>query len=134
MPLIAELEIVARAGYQGVEPWVSEIDQFVKDGGSLDDLRKRINDLGLSVESVIGFAEWVVDDATRRAKGLEEAAQIMEMTAQIGGKRLAAPPAGVTDKDHLQLPTIAERYRTLLELALDMASCRNSSCGGSRTF
>ena len=114
--LSAEIEIVARAGYQGIEPWVSEIDQYVKAGGSLADLRKRIADLGLSVESVIGFAEWIVDDDARRAKGLDEAKRIMDMTAEIGGKRLAAPPAGVSEADRLDLPTIAARYRALLEL------------------
>src|SRR5262245_43999011 len=57
LPLVAELEIAARAGYGGVEPWVAEIDEHVKSGGPLSDLRKRIDDLGLSVESVIGFAE-----------------------------------------------------------------------------
>ncbi len=116
LPLVAEIEIVARAGYRGIEPWVSEIDQYVKEGGSLDDLRKRIADLGLSVESVIGFAEWIVDDDARRGKGLDEAKRIMEMTAQIGGKRLAAPPAGVSEADRLDLPTMAGRYRTLLDL------------------
>ena len=29
LPLVAEIEIAARAGYQGIEPWVSEIDQYV---------------------------------------------------------------------------------------------------------
>src|SRR5262245_32294019 len=61
LPLVAEIEIAARAGYQGIEPWVSELDAYMQSGGSLADLSKRIADLGLSVESVIGFAEWIVD-------------------------------------------------------------------------
>src|SRR5262245_60481739 len=69
LPLVAELEIAARAGFQGVEPWVSEIDEYVKTGGSLADLRKRIADLGLTVESVIGFSPWVVNDDAKRAAG-----------------------------------------------------------------
>jgi len=116
LPLVKVLEIAARAGYQGVEPWVSEIEDYVKSGGNLSDLRKRIADLGLSVESVIGFAEWIVDDEARRAKGLEEARRIGGMTLEIGGTRLAAPPAGVSEKDQLDLPTMAVRYRALLEL------------------
>jgi sugar phosphate isomerase/epimerase len=116
LPLVAELEIAARAGYQGVEPWVAEIDEYTKNGGTLSDLRKRIADLGLSVESVIGFAQWIVDDDSRRAAGLEEARRCMQMTAEIGGTRLAAPPAGATEKGHPDLATIAERYRALLEL------------------
>ncbi len=116
--LVAELEIAARAGYQGIEPWVNEIDQYVQSGGSLPDLRKRIADLGLAVESVIGFAEWIVDDEARRAKGLAEAKRVMDMVAQIGGRRLATPPAGLSDQDRPDLATIAARYRALLVLGV----------------
>ena len=65
LSLAAELQIAARAGYQAVEPWVNEVDQYVADGGSLADLRRRIADLGLEVASLIGFAEWIVDDEAR---------------------------------------------------------------------
>jgi sugar phosphate isomerase/epimerase len=116
LPLVQELEIAARAGYRGVEPWVAEIDEYTKSGGSLSDLRKRIADLGLTVESVIGFAPWIVDDDAKRKAGLEEARRIMRLVAEIGGARLAAPPAGVTDADRPDLATMAERYRALLEL------------------
>ena len=116
LPLVAELEIAARAGYKGVEPWVAELDEYVKTGGSLADLRKRIADLGLSVESVIGFAQWIVDDDAKRSAALEEARRIMDITAQIGGTRLAAPPAGAPAKDPPDLTTIAARYKALLEL------------------
>lgn len=64
---------------------------------------------------MIGFAEWIVDDEARRAKGLNEAKRIMDLTAEIGGKRIAAPPAGLSEKDRVDLPTIAQRYRALLE-------------------
>lgn len=40
----------------------------------------------------------------------------MDITAQIGGTRLAAPPAGATAKDPPDLATIAARYKALLEL------------------
>jgi 2-keto-myo-inositol isomerase len=116
LPLAAEIEIAARAGYQGIEPWISEIDQHVNSGGSLVELRKRIADVGLSIAGVIGFAQWIVDDEAQRTKGLEEARRIMDITAEIGGRRLAAPPAGATEKDRLDSLTIADRYRALLEL------------------
>lgn len=116
LPLVRELEIASQAGYQGVEPWVREIDEYVKQGGSLSDLRKRIADLGLSVESVIGFAQWIVDDDAKRAAGLEEARRVMDLTAQLGGTRLAAPPAGVADGDRPDLATIAARYKDLLKV------------------
>jgi len=109
-----EIEIAAKAGYHAIEPWVEAIDQFAKAGGSLRDLRSRIGDHGLTVESAIGFPEWIVDDDARRAAGLERARREMDLVAQIGGKRLAAPPAGATNQSGLDLQKAAERYRALL--------------------
>lgn len=110
-----EIEIAAQAGYDGIEPWIDAIQEFVKNGGTLPDLKKIIADSGLVVESAIGFPDWIVDDETRRTKGMERARREMEIVAQIGGKRFAAPPAGATDLPKLDPARAAERYRALLE-------------------
>ena len=111
-----EVEIAAQAGYDAIEPWMGTINEFVKNGGSLKDLGKKIRDLGLTVESAIGFARWIVDDDAERAKGLEEAKRDMDALQQLGGKRIAAPPSGATDKASLDLLQVADRYRQLCEL------------------
>jgi sugar phosphate isomerase/epimerase len=113
--IVKEVEVAARAGFQGIEPWVESIEQYAKSGGSLPDLKRRIADLGLTVESAIGFPQWIVDDDAMRAKGLERAKYEMDLVARVGGKRLAAPPAGATDKPGLDLGRASERYRALLE-------------------
>ena len=110
------VDIAARAGYDAIEPWISEIESFVAGGGSLSDLRKRIHDGGMTVESGIGFAEWIVDDDARRAKGMEVAKRDLDLLSQLGGKHLAAPPAGAIDQPHLDLRKAAERYRALADL------------------
>jgi sugar phosphate isomerase/epimerase len=115
LPLANLVDLAAKAGYQALEPWVSELEDHVKHGGSLADLGKRAQDLGLTVVSAIGFPEWIVDDDARRAKGLEQAKHDMELIKQFGGLRLAAPPAGATDI-HLDPAKVAERYRALLEV------------------
>lgn len=115
-----EIELAAKAGYEGIEPWINEIDEYVKQGGSLKDLAKRIADHGLVVASAIGFAQWIVDDDAQRVKGLEEGKRTMDLVAQLGGHRIAAPPAGATDKPGLDLAEAAERYRALLELGHKM--------------
>ena len=114
--IVKEIEITAKAGYDAIEPWVESIGEYTRNGGSLPELKKRISDSGLTVEGAIGFPEWVVDDDTRRSKGLERAKQEMDMMAQIGGKRFAAPPAGATGLPKLELMKLAERYRALLEV------------------
>ena len=113
--IVKEVEVAAKAGYQAIEPWVASIEDYKKQGGSMPDLKKRIADSGLSVESAIGFPQWIVDDDARRAQGLERAKLEMDLVAQIGGKRLAAPPSGATDVPGLDLLKGAQRYRALLE-------------------
>jgi sugar phosphate isomerase/epimerase len=113
--IVKEMEVAAEAGFRAVEPWVGTIEEYAKAGGSLKDLKKKIVDLGLTVESAIGFSEWIVDDEARRAKGMEQAKREMDLVAQIGGKRLASPPAGATSEPKLDLLKAAERYRALLE-------------------
>jgi sugar phosphate isomerase/epimerase len=116
LPLVDEIDIAAKAGYQAIEPWINEIEAHVQQGGSLADLKKRISDHGLTVESAIGFAEWIVDDDARRTKGLERARHDMDMVQQIGGKRIAAPAAGAVDVANIDYLKVAERYRALLSL------------------
>ncbi len=120
LTLVEEIEVAAKAGYDGIEPWSRKIDAYVKQGGSLADLRKRISDLGLTVDSAIAFSPWIVDDDVKRAQGFEEAKRNMDALAQIGGTRIAAPPAGATNQANLNLFKAAERYRALLELGETM--------------
>jgi sugar phosphate isomerase/epimerase len=129
-PLAESIRIAAEAGYQAIEPWIAEIQEFAKTN-SLAELKKRIADAGLVVPDAIGFAEWIVDDSGRRAKGLEQAKRDMDLVKQIGGTRLAAPPVGATggqsprddpkaSQSGLDLIAAADRYRALLELGQSM--------------
>jgi sugar phosphate isomerase/epimerase len=113
--IVNEIGIAAKAGYKGIEVWVDGIEAYAKTGGTLKDLGRQLSDSGLTLEGAIGFPEWLVDDEARRAKGLEQAKRQIDMVAQIGGRRFAAPPAGATDLPNLSLVQAAERYRTLLE-------------------
>lgn len=116
LSLVEEINIAARAGYQGIEPWINELERYTQQGGNLRDLHRRLQDAGLRVESAIGFSEWIVEDSERRRRGLENARRAMDMVRQIGGTRIAAPPAGATSDNNLSLTSIAERYRALLEV------------------
>lgn len=118
--IVAEVELCAKLGYDGIEPWIRELDDYVKQGGSLPDLKQRIADAGLTVESAIGFAAFLHENDAERQKGLDEAKRSMDLVRQIGGTRIAAPPVGVTDKTGLDPLALAARYRSLCELGQQM--------------
>ena len=60
----------------------------------------------------------MVDDDAARAKAVEQVKREMDLLAQIGGKRMAAPPAGANGNNApvLDLVKAAERYRAILDL------------------
>lgn len=113
---VKEIEVAAQAGFRSVEIWVETLETYLKNGGTLADARKRLGDLGVTVEGAIGFAQWIVDDAVVRAKGVEQLQREMEMLAGVGCRRIACPPAGATNQTDLDLRRAGERYRVILEL------------------
>lgn len=118
IPLEKVAGMIAKAGYDSIEPWMNEIQKHQSDGGNLKDLGNKIKDLGLTVESAIGFANWISDDAETRKKGLENAKRDMDLLAQIGGTRIAAPPVGAhgNNAPKISLDAAAERYAALLDV------------------
>lgn len=115
LPLQTEIELIAKAGYNGIEPWIREIQQAKDSGIKLSDIRKQLEDHGVRVESAIGFANWIVDDDTKRKQGLENLKRDMDLVRQIGGSRIAAPPTGGTN-EAINLDRVAERYTAALEV------------------
>ena len=118
LPIVQQIMVAADAGYDGIEPWIRDLENHVKGGGKLEDLRKQIEDAGMTVDSAIGFAKWIVDDEAAREAGLQQARRDMRLVKAIGGSRIAAPPVGANRADSPQpsLPDIVDRYRRLLEI------------------
>jgi 2-keto-myo-inositol isomerase len=122
LSVLQQVEVAAKAGYDGIEPWIRDIQVYAEEGGSLDDLKKRIQDAGLTVDSAIGFANWIVDDDAERAAGLDVARKEMSLVKAIGGSRVAAPPVGAHRPDSKSPPldVIAERYHALLDVGAEI--------------
>lgn len=118
LPLEQEIEIAGRVGYSGIEPWINEIEAALSRGVTLQDLKKRIDDAGLKVESAIGFAKWLVNDDAERAKALEQLKKEMEYVKALGGSYIAAPPAGMQQPEApvVDIRTAGQRYRAALEV------------------
>ncbi len=115
--LAEQIDVAAKAGYEGIEPWTSDVAKFAQGGGSLKDLGKKCRDQGLKVYGGIGFAQWAVDDDAQRAKGVESLKREMDQLAEMGGTHIAAPPSGVTKAGtKLDLNRAGERYRAILEV------------------
>jgi len=115
---IKELQIASKAGFSSVEIWISTFKTYLQNGGSVKEAAKIIDDLGIEIENAIGFAKWIVDDEATRKAAVSQLKEEMELLAEIGCKRIAAPPAGANSSDAalIDLDIITERYLTILEM------------------
>ena len=116
VPVREQFRIAATTGYDSVEIWMRDIEQFVREGGTIADLAKEVADLGLGIDSAIAFGNWIVDDDGKRQAGIDQCRRDMETLRALGGRRIAAPPAGATRQPGLNLDSAAARYHELLEV------------------
>jgi len=114
--LMGELDIAAKAGYDGIEIWMRDLETYISNGGKAEDVKKKAADHGLRIEDAISFPKWIVDDEATRKDALEQAKRETAILAQIGCPRIAAPPIGTTEIPGLDLNRASERYAKLLEV------------------
>ena len=121
LDIVRVVEAAAKAGFDAIEPWITELDAYTKNGGSLKDLGKRIADAGLTVENAIAFNSFLTDDARERAASLQKIKADMDKVAQIGGTRIATPPGrAAPNAVPVTLDNAARYYREALEIGEKM--------------
>lgn len=110
------IEIAAKAGYDSLEMWVPEIKEYKDKGGSLKTLKKLLDDSHVTIEDAIAFAPWMVEDEQQRNAGFTQMREEMQLMAELGCKRIAAPASGVKAGTPLDMFKVGERYKKLLDL------------------
>lgn len=104
-------KIASDAGYDGIELWVRDINDYLSAGNSKESLKGAIIKSGLIVENAIGFAPWLKDK-----KGMQQMREEMELMASIGCKRIAAPASEHKPGEKLDFNYAGEKFHELLEI------------------
>lgn len=112
--ILRYIEIAAQAGYDGIELWIGDIQAFLKEGNPAVKLRKHLEDHHLKLENAIGFAPWMSEDEATKKKGFAQMKEEMEILAELGGKRIAAP--GIGANAPVDLFRAGQSYKELLDL------------------
>ncbi|SFU19558.1 Sugar phosphate isomerase/epimerase [Algoriphagus locisalis] len=108
------IEVAAKAGYDGIELWISELEAYLQTGKSLASLKKLFTDANLIPVNAIGFAPWMAQDVAKSNAGFEQMEKEMGMLAEIGCTRVAAPAIGATDP--IDLLAAGEQYAKLIAI------------------
>lgn len=114
--LVDKVNIAAKAGYDGIEPWDFELEEFEKNGGDLKDLGVEIKKLGLKVPSVIGLWNAIPDTMDLFVKSLPETRRRMRMANDIGAEHIQTIPNQLSENYNQQW--VAERFRDIIEIGL----------------
>ncbi len=111
-----QIDMVADAGFDGVELWMRDIKAYLEKGGTSEQLKRKLEDRGLILENIIGFSKWCSDDPEERKKAMDQLREEMTIIAGIGGKFIAAPVQGLKSLDSTKFDEYSERYNAILEL------------------
>lgn len=110
------MRIADEAGYDAIEPWDAELEEFEEDGGDLKALGREIRERGLSVPSVIGLWEAIPSNPEAFERSLEENRVRMRRAAEIGAEHVQTIPGREGTFD---LHQAAEFYRRVLEVGTE---------------
>lgn len=107
-----KIEIAHAAGFAAIELWHDDVDAWLAEGHTLDELRKLLADRRLQVPSMIYLKGWFETSGVEHATLLSECVRRMEQAAEIGAAVcVAGPPPGRAD-----VTLGVQNYRELLEL------------------
>jgi sugar phosphate isomerase/epimerase len=108
------VRIAADAGFDAIEPWDGELEEFEAQGGNLKDLGQEIKDRGLFVPSVIGLWNALPPTQEEWESSLKDTRRRMRMAADIGAEHIQTIPNTIgADYD---LRWVANRYRDIIEI------------------
>lgn len=112
-PLLEKIRVAAAAGYDGVELWFDEIDAYLQDGGTLADLRARLEDAGLKVPSLVALRQWWDTQGDAYTAAMRANRRKLDLAAALGAAHVVAGGAPAHRADRR---LGAQRYGELLAL------------------
>ena len=112
-PILDKIRIAAETGYRAIELWHDDIDLYLNGGGTLADIKKAVDDYGLSVPTTIFLKGWWDNTGEAYTKAMDEIKRRLAQAAAVGAPHsIAGPPLeGAGDFDYG-----AGQYRKLLEV------------------
>lgn len=115
-PLLEKVAIAGRTGYAAIEPWNEEVDLYLDQGGTIDELKHALADAGLSVVSMIALGGWVTAEGEAYGRVLDECKRRMSQAVALGSRYIvASPPDEVVD-----LGRAAERFGALVRIGREL--------------
>ncbi len=112
--LMDKIRIAGEAGYDAIELWITDVEQYLEAGHPLGDVVKALDHWGLDRPSMIYLRGWCDADEQRFQKAMEEARRRLDVARELGVRRIVASPP----REVVPLPMAIDRYSELLEVSV----------------
>lgn len=114
LTILEQIEVAKQAGYDGIELWMRNIEDFLANGGTVQGIKAALEESNLSFINAITFFKWA--DANREIKenALEQAEKEMRLLKSLGCTAIAAPPFG--NVAEVPLEDIASDFNRLADI------------------
>lgn len=117
-----KIEIAAKAGYDAIEPWIKEIDEFITRGGTLKEIKDCLDTNNIvisSVEQLVGW--WELDGdlmsvADDHNAILEECKRRLAICDELDGRYLIMTPTFSHREHYATIEQGVKYYQELLSL------------------
>ena len=113
-PFLDKIKIAAETGYDAIEVWINELEEYEEGGGDLKALGQQIKDMGLYVPNVIGLWGAMPEGEEAFEQSLEATRTRMRRCAAVGSEFVAAIPA--PDREDFSPEWGVHCYKRLLEI------------------
>lgn len=113
--LLEKIRIAGQAGYDAIELWINDVEQYVEAGNPLDDVVHALDDQQLLRPSMISLRDWCVADDAAWQAAVDSARRRLEMATRLGVVRIVAGPP----RDAVPHELAVDRYGRLLEVSVD---------------
>ena len=112
--LMDKIRIAAQAGYDAIELWINDVEDFVEAGHKLSEVRAALDDGGLERASMISLRDWCVEDEAKAKAAFDVARRRLDTARELGVKRFVAGPP----REKVPRELAVERYGQLLEISV----------------
>ncbi|WP_298859299.1 sugar phosphate isomerase/epimerase family protein [uncultured Gimesia sp.] len=117
-PLLDKIRITAEAGYQGIELWFNEVEEFLSQGGELQTISAAIQESGLAIPTMIMLRDWWSASPEEYPAVFDICLNRLKLAAALGAEYVIACPHRETPDYDLG----AQRYRELLEAGIEVGA------------
>src|SRR5690606_40616787 len=118
-PLLDKVRVAHETGWDGIELWVRELEEYEQAGGNLKELGQDITERGMYVPNVIGLWDSIPATQEEFDAMLPTSRERMRMCADVGSKHVAVLP--FPDREDYDHYWGAARYADLLKIKIGRA-------------